>query len=180
MEKIVNDQKPGECRLLVYTSGTTRTPKGVMLSHDNLTWTARAFFENASSTVNWPLDQPADVINYLPLSHIAGQMVDLYMPLYAACTVSFADPDALKGSIRNTLTDVKPTIFFGVPRVWEKFMEAMQAKAVTATGIAKPLHNALMKKEPEVLSWSSQMDEAFTSLKISLSDNPILLATNML
>ena len=59
-------------------------------------------------------------------------------------------------------------------------MEAMLAKAATATGIAKPLHNALMKNEPEVLSWSSQMDEAFTSLKISLSHNPILLAPNML
>jgi len=81
-----------------------------------LTWTARAFFEHACSPLNWELGDRADVISYLPLSHIAGQMADLYVPLYAAATVNFADPDALKGSIRNTLQDVKPTMFFGVPR----------------------------------------------------------------
>ncbi len=59
---------------------------------------------------------PAHVISYLPLSHIAGQMADLYMPLYAGVTVNFAQPDALKGSIKATLSEVKPTLFFGVPR----------------------------------------------------------------
>jgi long-chain-fatty-acid--CoA ligase ACSBG len=43
-------------------------------------------------------------------------MADIYLPLYAASTVFFAQPDALKGSLRNTLVEVKPTLFFGVPR----------------------------------------------------------------
>jgi len=46
-------------------------------------------------------------------------------------------------------------------------------------GITKPLHNALMKKELKVVSWSSQIDKVFTSLKNSLSDNPVILAPNM-
>ena len=66
--------------------------------------------------MNWRRGDPARIITYLPLSHIAGQVADIYLPIYAAATVYFAQPDALKGSLRQTLVEVKPTMFFGVPR----------------------------------------------------------------
>ena len=56
------------------------------------------------------------VISYLPLSHIAAQMTDIYLPVYSGATVYFAQPDALKGSLLQTLLEVKPTAFMGVPR----------------------------------------------------------------
>ena len=57
-------------------------------------------------------------ISYLPLSHATAQVADIYMPLYAASTLYFAQPDALKGSLLETLVEANPTLFAGVPR-WE-------------------------------------------------------------
>ena len=59
------------------------------------------------------------VISYLPLSHVAPQLLDIYVSLYMAGTCWFAQPDALKGSLLQTMKEVHPTIFLGVPRwVW--------------------------------------------------------------
>ena len=81
-----------------------------------LTWTSKAFYKHAGEPVKWEGGMPADIVSYLPLSHIAGQMADIYIPLISGTTVSFAAPDALKGSIRTTLMESRPTVFFGVPR----------------------------------------------------------------
>ena len=56
------------------------------------------------------------VVSYLPLSHIAAQMEDIYLCVYGVATLYFAQPDALKGSLLQTLLEVRPTLFFGVPR----------------------------------------------------------------
>ena len=53
--------------------------------------------------------------------------------------IYFARPDALKGSLKQTLIDAKPTVFFAVPRVWEKFAEALQAVGKTTTGLKKTI-----------------------------------------
>jgi long-chain-fatty-acid--CoA ligase ACSBG len=64
-------------------------------------------------------------VSYLPLSHIAAQIIDVHAPIHLGCALYFAQADALKGSLTLTLKDVKPTFFFGVPRVWEKIQEKM-------------------------------------------------------
>jgi len=117
-------QRPGHCCTLIYTSGTTGQPKAVMISHDNLCWTSQTML----STI--PALSPADcLVSYLPLSHIAAQMLDLHCPMVTGSQVFFAKPDALRGSLGATLKAVKPTVFFGVPRVWEKIYEKMQEVA---------------------------------------------------
>ena len=100
-------------------------------------------------------------VSYLPLSHVTAQVADIYMPIYAASTVYFAQPDALKGSLVKTLGEVNPTLFPGVPRcgssqcilcdfmleltklltvrVWEKFHEQMQAAAAEISGMKRVL-----------------------------------------
>eukprot|EP00472_Partenskyella_glossopodia_P014251 CAMPEP_0197541606 /NCGR_PEP_ID=MMETSP1318-20131121/67221_1 /TAXON_ID=552666 /ORGANISM="Partenskyella glossopodia, Strain RCC365" /LENGTH=677 /DNA_ID=CAMNT_0043100799 /DNA_START=68 /DNA_END=2101 /DNA_ORIENTATION=+ len=129
----ISNQKPGNCCTLIYTSGTTGNPKAVMLSHDNVTWTSR--------TVT-PILQLSDnerIVSYLPLSHIAAQLTDLHGPFGLGATVSFARPDALKGSLVDTLTAVRPTVFLGVPRVWEKIEEKMRAVGAANTGVIKKI-----------------------------------------
>nr|XP_022331343.1 long-chain-fatty-acid--CoA ligase ACSBG2-like isoform X2 [Crassostrea virginica] len=115
---------PNKACTLIYTSGTTGNPKGVMLSHDNLTWCAGRF----SKMFNIAMDSEV-IVTYLPLSHIAGQIIDMYIPIKYGATVYFAKPDALKGSLLGTLKEVRPTAFFGVPRVWEKMIEGMKHKS---------------------------------------------------
>ncbi|XP_058452829.1 very long-chain-fatty-acid--CoA ligase bubblegum [Malaya genurostris] len=111
------------CCCLVYTSGTVGNPKGVMLSHDSLTWD--------SYTIGKRLDQIQTgeevLVSFLPLSHIAAQIVDIFLAMQFACTVYFADRDAMKGTLITTLQEAKPTRMLGVPRVYEKIYEKMMA-----------------------------------------------------
>ncbi|ESO92499.1 hypothetical protein LOTGIDRAFT_120433, partial [Lottia gigantea] len=111
---------PNKCCTLIYTSGTTGKPKGVMLSHDNVTWTP----VNAGP-LGGLLFGVERLVSYLPLSHVAAQHLDIYLPIYFGATVFFAQPDALKGSLLTTLKEVRPTGFMGVPRVWEKMMDKL-------------------------------------------------------
>lgn len=115
---------PNKACCLIYTSGTTGNPKGVMLSHDNLCWTAGKAVENAG------LLYASEVqLSFLPLSHIAGSLTDIYGAMACAATVYFAQPDALRGSLLGTLKEVRPTVFVGVPRVWEKMVEGIKHKS---------------------------------------------------
>lgn len=121
-----------QCCTLIYTSGTTGPPKGVMLSHDNITFTASVSSETIKSVPG------KDVfVSYLPLSHVAAQMADIYVCIYSATSVYFAQPDALKGTLINTLKEVRPTRFLGVPRVWEKIYEKMMDIGRKTTGVKK-------------------------------------------
>lgn len=58
------------------------------------------------------------MVSFLPLSHVAAQFSDIVSPLDEGIHVYFADPSALQGSLITTLLEVRPTIFFSVPRVW--------------------------------------------------------------
>ena len=113
--------RPGNCATLIYTSGTTGPPKAVMISHDNLCWTAQNVLDNYLH-----LSHEERIVSYLPLSHVAGQLIDIYLTMFIGSCAYFAQPDALKGTLTNTLKEVRPTFFFGVPRVWEKIEEKMK------------------------------------------------------
>lgn len=125
--------EPGHVASLIYTSGTTGPPKAVMISHDNITWTSSLVGEVLSCG---PEDR---MVSYLPLSHIAAQTLDIHGAVRYGYAVYFARPDALKGTITQTLTYARPTIFFGVPRVWEKIKEKMQAIGKKVKGPLKKI-----------------------------------------
>ncbi|XP_036144018.1 very long-chain-fatty-acid--CoA ligase bubblegum-like isoform X2 [Monomorium pharaonis] len=113
-----------ECCTLIYTSGTVGNPKAVMISHDNILHNIRMILQALD------LKEKSEVtVSYLPLSHVAAQVVDIMMNIVLATTVYFADSGALKGTLVNTLIVAQPTFFLGVPRVWEKIYEKMQEKA---------------------------------------------------
>ena len=121
LEVRMRKQKPGNCCTLVYTSGTTGPPKGVMISHDNYTWTS------ATSINKYNLEFGKErLVSFLPLSHVAAQIIDIVGSLLFGIEVHFADDTALQGSILDTLKEVRPSIFFSVPRLWEKIEEKMK------------------------------------------------------
>ncbi|GAB1598901.1 long-chain-fatty-acid--CoA ligase ACSBG2-like isoform X2 [Argonauta hians] len=125
---------PNQCCLLIYTSGTTGSPKGVMISHDNVTWTANSLLHSL------PVDYGEDtLVSYLPLSHIAAQLVDIYMAMKSGATLYFAQADALKGSLATTLREVRPTFFLGVPRVWEKIVEKIKITGQDSSSFTKKI-----------------------------------------
>ena len=76
-------------------------------------------------------------VSYLPLSHVVGSMIDVFLTISIAGTVYFADKKALKGTLINTLLAARPTFFFGVPRVYEKFHEKISHGIKGARGLSK-------------------------------------------
>jgi long-chain-fatty-acid--CoA ligase ACSBG len=128
--KVEKELEPSECCNLIYTSGTTGNPKGVMLSHDNMTWDIRTFLKNVEEKNNYIMGNEQVLISYLPLSHIAAQMLDFMVACATGGSLYFATPDALKGGLLPLLQQIRPTFLFGVPRVWEKIMDGMKAKGV--------------------------------------------------
>lgn len=115
---------------LIYTSGTTGPPKGVMLSHDNLAWTA------SLTRQLMPLDPDDCSLSYLPLCHIAEQMFSLHAPVTHGMTVYFAES---LDAVAENLKEVQPTIVFGVPRIWEKFQTGISGKLANAPPLKKKL-----------------------------------------
>lgn len=142
VETRANECKTENCCTLIYTSGTTGSPKAVMCSNDAVIYSSAVVTDAVKDVGHkW------DMISFLPMSHVAAQVIDVFIPLTRVgvwncpTTVSFGRPDALKGSLPITLKSVKPTVFLGVPRVWEKFVEGVKAKAqaAPATGLKKKL-----------------------------------------
>ena len=125
MEKCLR-QKPGECCVLIYTSGTTGNPKGCMISHDNLCWGTIEVFAIASQEQPELIGPHNRTVSYLPLSHIAGLLFDIMHHFFNSHEIYFARPDALQGSLVQTLQWARPTVFLAVPRVWEKFEEKLK------------------------------------------------------
>ena len=120
---------------LIYTSGTTGHPKAVELTHANLSWTSAAL--SAAFQVG-PQDR---LLSYLPLAHIAEQHGSICNHALAGYQLYFAR--SLE-SLGEHLKEVHPTVFFGVPRVWEKMQAAIATKLAGATGFkARLAHWAL-------------------------------------
>ncbi len=115
---------------LIYTSGTTGPAKAVMLSHRAISWTVSTCVKLFSMT-------DADrMLSYLPLAHIAEQMFSLYAPVYTGMNLYFAESFE---NLQGNLKEVEPTLFFGVPRVYEKFCEKIQSKMSQTKGIKSKL-----------------------------------------
>ncbi|MGV9307327.1 AMP-dependent synthetase/ligase [Nonomuraea sp. NPDC003727] len=107
---------------VLYTSGTTGMPKGVPLTHANV------FYECAATDRMTALPLQGTQISYLTYAHIAERVLSLYLPLTKVSHVHFCTDLAALGA---TLGQVRPMMFFGVPRVWEKMMAKLQALLAT-------------------------------------------------
>jgi len=103
----------------IYTSGTTGQPKGVMLTHDNLVETGAIVADLFGL-------RAGDVgLSYLPLAHIAEQSFSIHLAVSVGITIYYAEAPE---TIPANLAEVRPTIVFGVPRVWEKLCAGVKAR----------------------------------------------------
>ena len=93
-----------------------------MCSHDSCSYQAM----NARYYLQ--LNDEDRFVSFLPMNHIAAQYVDTMIPIRNRITMYLARPDALRGTLTATLHKARPTFFVAVPRVFEKFMEAIRAK----------------------------------------------------
>ncbi|MFA7556195.1 MAG: long-chain fatty acid--CoA ligase [Hydrogenophaga sp.] len=108
--------QPQNLAILVYTSGTTGRPKGAMQSHRGLLTAVRG---NDSIL---PQDENDERMCFLPLCHVAERVVGMYSSLYTGTKMNFVEnPDTVPENVR----EIAPTVFGGVPRLWEKFYSAV-------------------------------------------------------
>lgn len=116
---------PDDIGTLIYTSGTTGPAKAVALSQGNLWWMAKTLVRICQA------DENERMISYLPMAHAAEQMGSMHNQAHAGFQLYYASS---MESLGDHLKEVKPTVFFGVPRVWEKMQAAIETKLAAATG----------------------------------------------
>jgi long-chain acyl-CoA synthetase len=119
---------PGDLATLVYTSGTTGPPKGAMISHANIMWTLRSVVSLLS------IREGERLLSFLPLSHIAERMISDFASVAVGAETWFARG---LSTVAEDLHDCRPTVFFAVPRVWEKLQEAVAAQLEDLHGLKR-------------------------------------------
>ncbi len=161
--------KPEDLATIIYTSGTTGTPKGVMLTHNNLASNIRV------AMVPFDFDDKDKCISFLPLSHVMARHLD-YALMYKGARLAYCPKfDALPEAMKVQ----KPTIFVGVPRVFEKIRQAVEGKSAHspvkkgilgwALGVGKKHRDEILDgKTPNGMMWKmanklvySKIQEAF-------------------
>lgn len=118
-DALVRAVEPDDLATLIYTSGTTGEPKGVMLTHGNIAANQNIAAEGFS------FNETDTCISFLPLSHVTARALDYVMYGHGAQVVYCSNFEKLPQAMK----EVCPTVFVGVPRVYEKIRQAVEQKA---------------------------------------------------
>jgi long-chain acyl-CoA synthetase len=129
-DALARSAQPGDLATLIYTSGTTGEPKGVMLTHGNIA-------QNQNHCVTeFDFNANDACISFLPLSHITARALDYIMYARGSQVAYCSQFDKLPQAMR----EVRPTVFVGVPRVYEKIRQAVEQKSS-----ASPLKRRILR-----------------------------------
>lgn len=123
--------EPEDVITIIYTSGTTGPPKGAMLTHRNVMTMLDGWLKVT------PMYDTDDAVSYLPLCHVLERCMSLYLPLRTGYVVSFAE--SLE-AVQKNLKEIAPTIFAGVPRIWEKLYSRHVVKMQESTWVKRNLY----------------------------------------
>ena len=133
VEDLMSQATEDDIMTLIYTSGTTGPPKGTMLSIRNVEFAIKELVHGGGFTS--PPPRETDVLlTYLPLSHVAERIFTVWFNLAAGPVVYFAESIE---TVQENLREVQPTIFLGVPRIWEKIHAGIHIRAANATWIKR-------------------------------------------
>ena len=127
-EQMLQKSHPDDLAILIYTSGTTGPPKGAMISHRSVV------FQCVNGCALLDQKQGDERLAFLPLCHVAERVIGAYYSLYTGTVINFCEgPDTVAENVR----EVQPTVFGGVPRVWEKFYSGIQIALADGTTFQK-------------------------------------------
>ncbi|VEN74885.1 conserved hypothetical protein [Candidatus Desulfarcum epimagneticum] len=125
--------KASDTAMIIYTSGTTGRPKGAMISHTNIL----SLTESLASVIGAREDD--EMLSYLPLAHIYENLISVFLAVKGGGAVNFVESlDTLALNLR----EVSPTVFAGVPRVWEKFVSMVEIRMSDSTPLKRLLYRA--------------------------------------
>lgn len=144
---------PAAVAIIVYTSGTTGPPKGAMLTHVNLCCMAQSWGSI------WGAKADDEMLSYLPLCHVLERGLSTVMALGTGYRVSFGGGGE---SLISDLRDIQPTLFVGVPRVWEKMLASVEIRMADASWFKRRIYSwgmargrALARKRLHGVAWSA-------------------------
>ena len=157
---------------IIYTSGTTGTPKGAMLTHGNMASNI------ACSLEGFGIGSKQDVsVSFLPLSHVTARHVDFAL-LYRGVTLAYCPEIA---QVPHALAEVKPTIFVGVPRVYEKIRQQVILKTANfpkhalyewALKVGREHRDEILNGvQPEAASWKLANRLVFSKVRAGMGGN---------
>ncbi len=133
-------QRLDDVGLMIYTSGSTGKPKGAMISYRNIRGVVPGIVDRLE------LSRDTTHLSYLPLCHVAEQMLTSFVPVYIGSQVNFGESIR---TVQEDLREVAPTMFLGVPRIWEKLHAAIHIKLQETGGLRRALfHKAYNACKP--------------------------------
>lgn len=161
IEGLRNQIDPDDLATIIYTSGTTGQPKGVMLSHENISSNAITSVGELTDFETGPDGEV--VLSFLPLTHVFARMLQ-YAYLARGVSVYFAHPDNLV----EVFPQVRPTVFASVPRVLEKVYAGIRKRIMEMEGPQKALGTWALRvaQEYEI----GQSSSPFYALKRAIAD----------
>ena len=131
VERHMLEVDPDEVMTLIYTSGTTGPPKGAMLTHRNVEF---AITQIVNDPARFPNSHPEGVndekLTYLPLCHVAERIFSTWSMAYNGPVLNFAESIE---TVQQNLREVQPTVFFAVPRIWERIHAGVHIRLQDAT-----------------------------------------------
>ncbi len=143
VEQRMAEAEESDVMTLVYTSGTTGPPKGAMLTNKNANFGIDVIIQTPERMAGGKLPGPQDTaLTYLPLCHIAERVFSTWALVGNGVVLNFAESIE---SVNANLREIQPTLFFAVPRIWEKLLAGITIRGAASSPIKKGFMGMFMK-----------------------------------
>ena len=170
LDAMIDRVSSDDVAIMVYTSGTTGPPKGAMLTHRNLVYSAYQY-----ACITGSVDHRFENVCYLPLCHVAERCYSMVMQLVLGGTVNFAESiDTVAANVR----EIAPTFFVGVPRIFEKLQQHFLFRLGDSNRVQRALAGWSLARG-RVLSDKRQSGSAGLGARLEFSLHYLLLFRNI-
>jgi len=154
-QKLLHGPQPEDLAILIYTSGTTGPPKGAMISHRNVLEGMEGLWDLVPGYLN------DELLTFLPLCHIAERGVSAFGALRSGYVCNFAES---MDTVPQDIREISPSVFFAVPRIWEKFYSGMILTMKDSTRLEKLAYK-----------WAINVGYKVSDYRLNRSEPPLYL-----